>query len=134
MSCPECDVLRAELARLRSSAPIDVLAVYDQEDAESTTVVARIAALGLTRSNALSWAAGAAVREEWLKTHKSLPPKANTAKSSGHGSHCHARYPLSWCARIDGIIRACAGNDPRQLSLFGDDYVARMSRLAGGVE
>jgi hypothetical protein len=117
--CAECDELRAKLTALQS-APIDVLAVYEQEDATTTTVAARVNALGLTRSNALTWAAGAAVRRAWLNAHGSLPPKANTAKSSGHGSHCHARYPTSWRERIDSIILACAGSDPRQLSLFDE--------------
>ena len=123
MTCPDCEAVRAELASLRAqtSPRLDVLAVYEQEDATTTTVVARVRALGLQRTNALAWAAGAAVRQAWLSAHGSLPPKANTAKSTGTGSHCHARYPLSWRGRIDEIIRACAGDDPRQLSLFGGE-------------
>lgn len=123
MTCPNCEAMRVELESLRAQSPsrLDVLAVYEQEDATTTTVVARVRALGLQRTNALTWAAGAAVRQAWLSALGSLPPKANTAKSTGTGSHCHARYPLAWRGRIDDIIRACAGNDPRQLSLFGGE-------------
>ena len=118
--------LRAEVERLRSisarstGTTLDVLAVYEQEDDATTTVAARVSALGVRRSNALTWAAGATVRRAWLRAFGSLPPKANTSKTSGHGSHCHARYPTSWRGRIDEIVLACAGSDPRQLSLFDE--------------
>ena len=118
--------LRAEVERLRSisarstGTTLDVLAVYEQEDDATTTVAARVSALGVRRSNALTWAAGATVRRAWLRAFGSLPPQANTSKTSGHRSHCHARYPTSWRGRIDEIVLACAGSDPRQLSLFDE--------------
>lgn len=107
--------LRAEVARLRAMQPM--LDVLDQEDADTTTVVARIHAVGVEHTKRLAWHAGSAVRAEWEREHHSLPPKANTAKVSGRGSHCHARYPRSWAERIDAIVRGLAGGSTVQTSL-----------------
>jgi hypothetical protein len=107
--------LRAEVERLRAMQPmVDVL---DQEDATTTTVVARIHATGVEHTKRLAWHAGSAVRAEWEREYRCLPPKANTAKVSGRGSHCHARYPRSWSDRIDAIVRSLAGDSTVQTSL-----------------
>lgn len=96
---------------------VDVLAVHEHEDAGSTTVIARIAALGIAYSPRLAWRAGSAVRAVWERRHGELPPKANTRKRNGRGNHCHARYPLAMTAEIDAIIRETAGCAPTQPSL-----------------
>jgi hypothetical protein len=96
------------------------LSVHEQEDATSTTVVARIRALAVPNSKRLAWNVGAAVRRSWTKTYGTLPVKANTTKVSGTGSHCHARYPLSWAPRIDQLIALHVGSaSTTQLTLFG---------------
>lgn len=108
--------LREENARLRAASPPSV---HEKEDATSTTVVARIRALGVVNNKRLAWNIGAAVRRSWTKTHGTLPVKANTTKVSGTGSHCHARYPLSWAPRIDQLIALHVGSaSATQLALF----------------
>jgi hypothetical protein len=108
--------LREENQRLRATSP---LSVHEQEDATSTTVVARIRALGVPNSKRLAWNVGAAVRRSWTKTYGTLPVKANTMKVSGTGSHCHARYPLAWALRIDQLIALHLGSaSTTQLALF----------------
>ena len=112
--------LRAENERLRAMQPM--LDVLDQEDATTTTVVARSHATGVEHTKKLAWNAGSAVRAEWEREYRCLPPKANTAKVSGRGSHCHARYPKAWAERIDAIIRGLAGGSTVQTSLpFGGE-------------
>tara|TARA_R110000868_G_scaffold175298_1_gene412275 strand:- start:109 stop:504 length:396 start_codon:yes stop_codon:yes gene_type:complete len=119
---------RAEMARLRSrvvtlerelaeARRLATVAVLEQEDASSTTVVARIAALGIEHTPRLAWQAGAAAQAEWRRLHHEQPPKANTAKVSGTGAHCHARYPVEWADTLDRIIRGCAHGDARQCVL-----------------
>lgn len=107
----ENDRLRVENAYLRAMAPLDV---HAQEDEGTTTVVARIKALGVRGGRKFAWRVGSVVRAAWEKQHGSLPVKANTAKVSGHGSHCHARYPLSWVPRIDAIVAFHAGTEGPQ--------------------
>ena len=111
----EATALRAEVARLRDevarSTQVDAL---DREDATTTTVVARIHALGFAYSKHLAWTCGTAAQRAWRRRCGRQPPKANTTKGSGHGAHCHARYPLSWRAELDAIVAACAGDAPTQ--------------------
>lgn len=112
----ECARLRGENERLRT---FDPLGVHAQEDAVTTTVVARIRALGVPPSRGLAWRVGSDVRRAWEKEHGTLPLKANTAKVTGKGSHCHARYPLSWAPRIDAAIARHSGlPTPEQGTLF----------------
>jgi hypothetical protein len=94
-----------------------------------TTVPDRIRALGLeqgtARGNELAWRSGAAVREEWLEAVGEYPPKGNRPKTSGHGSHCFALYPVAWIERIDATVCRIAAEldaeDAAQLALFGGD-------------
>ena len=91
-----------------------------------TTVPARIRALGLEqetpKGNELAWRAGAAVREDWRDVVGEYPPKGNRPKTSGHGSHCFALYPVAWIERIDETIRRIAdeldAEEAAQLALF----------------
>ena len=71
--------LREENQRLRAASP---LSVHEQEDATSTTVVARIRALGVPGDKRLAWNVGAAVRRSWTKSYGTLPVKANRAHAS----------------------------------------------------
>ena len=77
-----------------------------------TTVPDRIRALGLEQGTQtgkeLAWKAGAAVREAWRELTGEYPPKGNRPKTSGHGSHCFALYPLAWVERIDRIVLGVA--------------------------
>lgn len=111
----EATALRAEVARLRDevarSTQVDAL---DREDATTTTVVARIHALGFAYSKHLAWTCGTAAQRAWRRRCGRQPMKANTTKGSGHGAHCHARYPISWRAELDAIVAACAGDAPTQ--------------------
>lgn len=113
------DVCVRGIERPGDDAP-DVLAQATQvdalhrEDATTTTVVARIAALGFAHSNHLAWVAGAAAQRAWRRRCGRQPVKANTTKGRGHGAHCHARYPLSWRDELDAIVRACANDAPTQ--------------------
>ena len=94
-----------------------------QEDEETTTVVARILALGVADGKdrmwrkRLAWSVGRAIEKAWFSEMRKPPTKANTVKSNGTGSHCHARYPVSWSKKIDDVIRLHAGCDTPQLSL-----------------
>jgi hypothetical protein len=106
--------LERKLAEARELATVSAL---EQEDDCTTTVVARIAALGFEQTPKLSWQAGSAAQAEWRRQHGSQPPKANTAKVNGHGAHCHARYPVEWRDTLDRIIRECVTGDPRQCVL-----------------
>jgi hypothetical protein len=75
---------------------------------DKTTVPDRIRALGLEQGTPagkeLAWRAGAAVRDAWRKVTGEYPPKGNRPKTSGHGSHCFALYPVAWVERIDRIV------------------------------
>jgi hypothetical protein len=94
-----------------------------QQDDSTTTVVARITASGVAigKDNVwrkrLAWSVGRAIEKAWVAETRSPPTKANTVKSNGNGSHCHARYPISWSKKIDDVIKLHAGCDTPQLSL-----------------
>ncbi len=105
----------AEIERLQALAPLDV---HEQEDSVTTTVVARIRALGIGSDRRLAWRVGAMVRDSWQKCYGQLPTKANTTKVSGTGSHCHARYPHAWAPRIDDMILHTCGDDGGTQGVF----------------
>ncbi len=129
MTCPELERLRAENAALRDAlasrdreiahlrAVAGVSDVLLREDEHTTTVVARIAALGYASDKHLAWRCGSAAQAAWRRRNGTQPPKANTSKTRGGGNHCHARYPIAWRDELDRIIHATAGNAPSQGTL-----------------
>ena len=104
------------------------------QDALTTTVIGRIAALGLfagepEKRKRLAWEAGGLAQKAWRQRYGTQPTKANTRKNAGPGYHCHARYPLDWCAKLDEIIMVCAGVSPTQPSFA---FVMQLSEATRG--
>lgn len=104
------------------------------QDAVTTTVIGRIAALGLfagepEKRKRLAWEAGGLAQKAWRARYGTQPTKQNTRKNAGPGYHCHARYPLDWCQRLDEIIMVCAGVSPTQPSFA---FVMELSEATRG--
>lgn len=104
------------------------------QDALTTTVIGRIAALGLfagepEKRKRLAWEAGGLAQKAWRQRYGTQPTKQNTRKNAGPGYHCHARYPLDWCQKLDEIIMVCAGVSPTQPSFA---FVMQLSEATRG--
>lgn len=104
------------------------------QDTRTTTVIGRIAALGLfagdpEKRKRLAWEAGGIAQRAWRQRYGNQPPKHNTLKASGRGAHCHARYPMDWCKKLDEIIMLCAGVSPTQPSFA---FVMELSEATRG--
>jgi hypothetical protein len=104
------------------------------QDTLTTTVIGRIAALGLfagepEKRKRLAWEAGGLAQRAWRQRYGTQPPKHNTLKACGVGVHCHARYPMDWCQKLDEIIMLCAGVSPTQPSFA---FVMELSEATRG--
>ena len=68
-------------------------------------------------------------RRNHARRYGTQPPKHNTVKACGRGVHCHARYPMDWCKKLDEIIMLCAGVSPTQPSFA---FVMELSEATRG--
>ena len=65
-----------------------------------------------------TWAAGAALRDAYMRVYDDLPPKKLRPKTGGRGSHCFAIYPPEMWREAVSIVRRHAIEIQRQLDLF----------------
>jgi len=61
---------------------------------------------GALPTQRVAWLIGAKVRDAYVDTYGTLPPKALRQKTTGPGSHCFALYPDEFRPIAARIIRA----------------------------
>jgi hypothetical protein len=71
---------------------------------------------------ALTWSAGAQLRDLYRKQTGALPIKESRPKTTGHGSHCFAIYPPAWKDDAIAIVMALDTEKASQLDMFDMDW------------
>ena len=85
---------------------------------DTITVIDVMRAKRVEITSDLSWSVGAEARDAWIRQTGQEPEKVLTPKTNGPGTHCIARYPLSFWREIERIVDQHQTEADRQMDLF----------------